>query len=44
MEAPIRVNGTRILRTSEYVSLRKELNPDRQVIPDYLLLTGTRYE
>lgn len=44
MEVPIKVNGTRILRPSEYVSLRNELNPDQQIILDSLLLTGMRYE
>lgn len=44
MEVPIKVNGTRILRPSEYISLRNELNPDQQIVLDSLLLTGMRYE
>lgn len=44
MEVPIKVNGTRILRPSEYVSLRNQLNQDQKIIMDSLLLTGMRYE
>lgn len=44
MEVPVKMNGTMILRPTEYVSLRNELNPDQQIILDSLLLTGMRYE
>ena len=44
MPDPILVKGTRILRPSEYLILRNQLNEDQQLILDSLLLTGMRYE
>ncbi|MCL5930286.1 MAG: hypothetical protein M1123_03260 [Candidatus Thermoplasmatota archaeon] len=44
MSKPILFNGTRILRPSEYLILRNELNVDQRLISDSLLLTGMRYE
>jgi integrase len=44
MPDPILVKGTRILRPSEYTILRNQLNEDKQLILDSLLLTGMRYE
>ncbi len=44
MSDPIIVKGTRILRPSEYIALRNEMNEDQQLILDSLLLTGMRYE
>lgn len=38
------MKGTRILRPSEYLILRNQLNEDQQLILDSLLLTGMRYE
>ena len=44
MPDPILVKGSRILRPSEYLILRNQLNEDQQLILDSLLLTGMRYE
>jgi integrase len=44
MSVPILVKGTRILRPSEYLILRNELNDAQKLILDSLLLTGMRYE
>ena len=44
MVDPIIVKGTRVLRPSEYVILRSQMNDDQQLILDSLLLTGMRYE
>lgn len=40
---PIIVKDTRVLTPTEYTQLRKEMNPDQQIILDTLLLTGMRY-
>ncbi|MDA8055735.1 MAG: hypothetical protein M0Z77_08850 [Thermoplasmatales archaeon] len=41
---PIIKSGVRILRPSEYETLRKVLKPQQQILVDSLLLTGMRYE